>query len=86
VARDYPAVVRMVLTGNPTLPAALRAINEGRICQFFTKPCNEIDLALAIRRALEQKDLAGCETAAEPTPVRPALVAEARVRRRLREP
>lgn len=57
VARDYPDTVRIMLTGHPTLHAALRAINEARVYQFLTKPCNEIDLAIAIRRALEQKDL-----------------------------
>ena len=55
VARDYPDVVGIMLTGHPTLPAALRAINEGNVYQFFTKPCNEIDLAMTIRRALEQR-------------------------------
>ncbi len=55
VARDYPEIVGIILTGHPTLPAALRAINEGNVNQFFTKPCNEIDLAVAIRQALKQK-------------------------------
>lgn len=57
VAREYPDTVRIVLTGRPTLPAALRAINEGRVYQFLTKPCNEIDLAISIRRALEHREL-----------------------------
>ncbi len=51
VARNYPDVVGIVLTGHPTLPAALRAMNEGKVYQFFTKPCNEIDLAKTNRRA-----------------------------------
>ena len=57
VAQAYPDIVGIVLTGHPTLPAALRAINEGRVHQFFTKPCNEVDLAITIRRAIEQKEL-----------------------------
>ena len=57
VAHDYPDIVRIVLTGRPSLPAALRAINEGKVYHFFTKPCNEIDLAITIRNGLEQKDL-----------------------------
>jgi two-component system, probable response regulator PhcQ len=86
VARDYPAVVRIVLTGHPTLPAALRAINEGRIYQFFTKPCNEIDLAIAMRRALEQKDLlAASHDLLGVTQRQSALIDEARVLRRLRD-
>lgn len=85
VARDYPDVVRIVLTGHPTLPAALRAINEGRIYQFFTKPCNEIDLAIAIRRALEQKDLLEkSRDLLEVTKRQSILIDEARMVRRLR--
>ncbi len=86
VARDYPATIRIVLTGHPTLPAALRAINEGRIYQFFTKPCNEIDLAVSIRRALEQKDLlAKSQDLLEVTKRQSVLIEEARVLRRLRD-
>lgn len=85
VAQEYPDTVRIVLTGNPTLPAALRAINEGKVYQFFTKPCNEIDLAITIRRALEQKDLlAKSRNLLEVTKRQSALIDEARLTRRLR--
>ncbi len=85
VAQDYPDTVRIVLTGHPTLPAALRAINEGKVYQFFTKPCNEIDLAITIRRALEQKDLlAKSRDLLEVTKRQSALIDEARLARRLR--
>jgi DNA-binding NtrC family response regulator len=47
----------MILTGHASLESAIRAINEGEIYRFFTKPCNVIDLAMTIRHALEQKDL-----------------------------
>lgn len=85
VALDYPDTVRIVLTGHPTLPAALRAINEGKVYQFLTKPCNEIDLAITIRRALEQKDLlAKSHALLEVTKHQSALIDEARLARRLR--
>ncbi len=85
VAKDYPDTVRIVLTGHPTLPAALRAINEGKVYQFLTKPCNEIDLAITIRRALEQKDLlAKSRDLLEVTKRQSALIDEARLTRRLR--
>ncbi len=85
VAERYPDTVRIVLTGHPTLPAALRAINEGKVYQFFTKPCNEIDLAITIRRALEQKDLlAKSRDLLEVTKRQSALIDEARLTRRLR--
>ena len=85
VARDHPDVVRIVLTGQPTLAAALRAINEGRVYQFLTKPCNELDLAMTLRRALEQKDLlARSRELLDVTKRQSILIDEARVLRRLR--
>ena len=86
VVRDYPDVVRIVLTGHRFLPAALRAINEGQVYQFFTKPCNGIDLAITIRCALEQKDLlAKSRDQFEVTKRQSALTDEARLARRLRD-
>ncbi len=85
VAGEYPDIVRIVLTGHPTLPTALRAINEGKVHQFLTKPCNEIDLAITVRRALEQKDLQEKSRALlEVTKKQSALIEEARMLRRLR--
>jgi DNA-binding NtrC family response regulator len=55
VRRDYPGTARMILTGQATLDAAIRAINEGEVYRFFTKPARTIDLALAIRQALALK-------------------------------
>jgi DNA-binding NtrC family response regulator len=43
VRREFPATVRMLLTGAGTLPRTLEAINEGEVHRFFTKP---FDLAL----------------------------------------
>ena len=54
--------------------------------QFFTKPCNEIDLAMTIRRALEQKDLKEkSRELLEVTKRQSALLEEARMLRRLRD-
>jgi len=56
VARQqYPDTARIILTGQANLEAAIRAINEGAICRFLTKPCKEDDLTLAIGEALRQK-------------------------------
>ena len=86
VAEEYPEVVRIVLTGHPTVPAALRAINEGKVYHFFTKPCNEIDLAITIRRGLEQRDLRQkTRDLLEVTQRQSALIEEARVLRRLQD-
>ncbi|MCA9174598.1 MAG: response regulator [Planctomycetales bacterium] len=53
VAEQMPEVVRIVLTGQPSVPTMTRAINEGRVFRFFTKPCNDVELAMAIRDGLE---------------------------------
>lgn len=52
-AQHIPDVARIVLTGRADVETALKAINEGRVFRFFTKPCNEIDLAIAIGEAIE---------------------------------
>ena len=53
-ARNCPGAARIILTGHATAEAAIRAINEGSVFRFFTKPCDAVELALAIRHALEQ--------------------------------
>ncbi len=57
VRRRYPDTIRMILTGHASLDTAIRAINEGEIYRFFTKPCNVFDLAITIRQALQQRAL-----------------------------
>jgi DNA-binding NtrC family response regulator len=53
----YPDTIRMMLTGHATLEAAMKAVNEGEIYRFFSKPWNDHDLKFAIRSALEKFDL-----------------------------
>jgi two-component system, probable response regulator PhcQ len=57
IAAHCPEVMRIVLTGHPTIDTAMRAINEGRVYQYLTKPCNPVHLGVAIRKALEHNDL-----------------------------
>jgi two-component system, probable response regulator PhcQ len=57
VAQKYPEVARIVLTGQATTETAIRAINQCAVFRFFSKPCKDVQLALAIRAALERKDL-----------------------------
>ena len=57
VRKKYPDSIRMILTGHASLESAVRAINEGEIYRFFTKPCNVLDVALSVRKALQQRDL-----------------------------
>lgn len=56
IAAQFPETVRIVLTGHPTVDAAIRAINEGGVYRYFTKPCHPVDLALAIRTALDSAE------------------------------
>jgi two-component system, probable response regulator PhcQ len=58
VYRKYPDTIRIILTGHANLEAALRAINEGQIYRFLIKPCNEMELRVTIRQAIQQKELA----------------------------
>jgi two-component system, probable response regulator PhcQ len=57
VRRKYPDTIRMILTGHASIESAILAINEGQIYHFFTKPCRIYDLAVTIRKALQQKEL-----------------------------
>jgi len=57
VAEHFPNVVRIVLTGQATAETAIRAINRGAVYQFLTKPCDQLRMAITIRKALEHKEL-----------------------------
>ena len=52
IAQDYPHIVRILLTGDPQLDAAVRAINEGEIFRFLVKPCAADKLDEVVREAL----------------------------------
>lgn len=57
VRQRYPDTIRIILTGYASLDTAIRAINEGEIYRFFTKPCNIVDLGVTLRQGLQQRDL-----------------------------
>ncbi len=57
IRQKYPETIRIMLTGYADLDSALQAINKGEVYRFFTKPPNLIELTVAIRQALQQKDL-----------------------------
>jgi two-component system, probable response regulator PhcQ len=56
-AENVPNTIRIMLTGNATASIAIRAINEGQVYHFFTKPCDEVQLAIAISKAIEHRAL-----------------------------
>lgn len=53
----HPDVIRMMLTGDARIDVVMNAVNNGEIYRFFTKPCNEAELIIAIRDALQMKKL-----------------------------
>jgi two-component system, probable response regulator PhcQ len=52
VRRLYPRTIRMILSGQASLEAAVRAINEGEVHRFFIKPCNPTDLVFSVKQAV----------------------------------
>ncbi len=57
VRERHPRTMTIMLTGKASLEVALQAINEGETYRLLTKPCNEVELFLAIREALQQREL-----------------------------
>jgi DNA-binding NtrC family response regulator len=57
VRKQYPHTIRMILSGQASLEAAVRAINEGEVYRFFLKPCNPTDLAFTVLQAVAHKRL-----------------------------
>jgi DNA-binding NtrC family response regulator len=60
----FPDVMRIMLTGVPSVETAARAINRGAVFQFFTKPCDDVELAIGIAKAMEERDRRRRERAA----------------------
>jgi DNA-binding NtrC family response regulator len=58
VRQLHPNTIRIMLTGQASLDGAIRAINEGEIYRFLTKPCNPVQLVHTIDDALTIKSLA----------------------------
>ena len=55
VRKQYPDTVRIILTGHASVDSAIRAINQGEIFRFLTKPVNSEVLHTAVREALAHK-------------------------------
>jgi len=56
-----PNAVRLLLTGQTELDAAIAAVNEGQIFRFLTKPCAPPALLAAVAAAAEQHRLITAE-------------------------
>jgi two-component system probable response regulator PhcQ len=57
VRKQHPHTIRIILSGQANLEAAVRAINEGEVHRFLLKPCNPTDLMHTVRQALEHQRL-----------------------------
>ncbi len=53
VRRDYPHIIRIVLSGNMDPQAIARAVNEAGVFRYLLKPCSADDLGLAVDQAIE---------------------------------
>lgn len=56
-----PNTVRMILTGHADVDAAIKAVNDGRIFRFLTKPCPPEVLIAAIDDGIRQYELVTAE-------------------------
>lgn len=56
-----PETIRMMISGNADLEAAIEAVNEGSVFRFLTKPCADEDLERGLKSGLEQYRLIRAE-------------------------
>ncbi len=56
VRREHPHAVRILLTGRGTLDSAVRAINDGEVHRFLTKPWDDEELRETVSSALARLD------------------------------
>ena len=61
VRRICPDSVRIMLTGYADLDTAVRAVNEGHVFRFLTKPCQPDDLQRALFEGIRQYQLVQTE-------------------------
>lgn len=57
VKKEYPDIIRIILSGYTDIDVVIETINEGNIYKFFHKPWNDQSLILEIRQALEHYKL-----------------------------
>lgn len=55
----YPDVVRFLVTGNRDIEVAARAVNEGTVHRYFSKPWNDEKLRTALETVLRVRREAG---------------------------
>lgn len=72
----YPAMGRIVLTGQAEMTMVIAAINEGSVFRFLTKPWDEDELKLTVHLAVEHaRELRSDGDASEPESAAPETAA-----------
>ena len=56
IRNTYPEIVRVILTGEASLEAAIDAINRAGIFRFLRKPCSIDDLTACLKEAITARD------------------------------
>lgn len=54
VREQYPRTVRIMLTGYADIEAAIKAVNEGEIYRFFTKPWDDEEIRKTVWAAISR--------------------------------
>lgn len=57
IRERWPSTLRIILSGYSQVSTIIAAINEGEIYKFISKPWNDEEIKLHVRRALEQYEL-----------------------------
>ncbi len=55
--REYPYIIRIILTGHADVDNAIAAVNEGQVYRFITKPWNADELIIILRLALQYQQV-----------------------------
>ena len=66
IRQQWPATIRMMLTGDSRPETIINAINNGGVERFFLKPANETDIVKQVREALARRAKNGV---ARPSPI-----------------
>ncbi|HWP45520.1 MAG TPA: adenylate/guanylate cyclase domain-containing protein [Candidatus Limnocylindrales bacterium] len=54
---EFPDIIRMILTGFTDIEALIEAINTGQVYRYITKPWDERELRVTIKRGLETYEI-----------------------------
>jgi DNA-binding NtrC family response regulator len=57
VRKKHPDIIRILLTGYADMEVAIRAVNEGKLYRFLTKPWKDEELKVILKNALQLRGL-----------------------------